>query len=88
MWIRRKIAGLDHDFTLDALHEAGAAAGAAGVGLVHATEEAAETPCLLRLANDEPLIQAVIGWADPIDPAMRHHLDGFMGKSENSVACG
>ncbi|UPY38749.1 amidohydrolase family protein [Sediminicoccus sp. KRV36] len=82
VWIRRKIAGLDHDFTLDALREAGAAAGMAGAVLVHATEEATETPCLLRLAQDESLIQAVIGWADPTDPAMPHRLDDFMRQSE------
>lgn len=81
VWIRRKIAGLDHDFTLDGLRAAGAAAGLAGIVLVHATEEAAETPCLLEMARDEPLIQAVIGWADPADPAMPHRLDNFMRTS-------
>ncbi len=82
VWIRRKIAGLDHDFTLDALRAAGAAAGVSGVVLVHATEEAAETPCLLRLAQHETLIQAVIGWADPTDPAMPHQLDAFIALSD------
>jgi L-fuconolactonase len=82
VWIRRKIAGLDHDFTLDALRAAGAAAGVSGVVLVHATEEAAETPCLLRLAQDEPLIEAVIGWAEPTDPDMPRQLDAFMRLSE------
>ena len=82
VWIRRKIAGLDHDFTIDALRAAGAAAGVSGVVLVHATEEAAETPCLLRLAQGEPLIEAVIGWADPTDPGMPRQLDAFMRLSE------
>ena len=81
VWIRHKIAGLDPDFTLDALREAGAAAGVAGVVLVHATEEAAVTPCLLRLAQSKPLIRAVIGWADPTDPSMPRQLDGFMALS-------
>ena len=49
--------------------------------LVHATEEAAVTPCLLRLAQSKPLIRAVIGWADPTDPSMPRQLDGFMALS-------
>jgi L-fuconolactonase len=82
VWIRRKIAGIDQDFTLDDYRRVSAIAGVTAAVLVHATEDPAETPHLLRLARDEPLVAAVIGWADLADPSMPHRLDAFQAISE------
>ena len=81
VWIRRKIAGIDRDFTPDDLRRAAAVADLSAAVLVHATEDPAETPYLLRLAESEPLIAAVVGWADLSDPDLPRRLDGHMAAS-------
>ena len=81
VWIRRKIAGIDRDFTPDDLRRAAAGTALSAAVLVHATEDPAETPRLLRLAGAEPLIAAVIGWADLADPELPRRLEGWMAAS-------
>lgn len=78
VWIRRKIAGIDRDFTAADLHAASRCAGVTAAVLVHATEDDAETPYLLDLASREGLIGAVVGWADVTGPDLGQRLDGFM----------
>ncbi|MBI3708621.1 MAG: amidohydrolase family protein, partial [Proteobacteria bacterium] len=76
--IRRKIAGIDRDFTIADLRGVSRVAGTTGVVLVHATENAAETPHLLDLAAGEPFILAVIGWADVTATDLGRTLDRYM----------
>jgi L-fuconolactonase len=78
VWIRRKIAGIDRDFTVADLREASRGVDVTAVVLIHATEDPAETPHLLELASRECLIAAVVGWADVTAPDFGHQLDGLM----------
>ena len=78
VWIRRKIAGIDRDFTVDDLREASRCADVTTAVLVHATEDPVETPHLLDLASRESFVAAVIGWADVTAPDLGHQLDEFM----------
>ncbi|MBK1657376.1 amidohydrolase family protein [Paracraurococcus ruber] len=80
-WIRRKLAGLDRDRTLADYRRASEGLAVDGVVLVHATEDPAETPWLLRLAEAETQVAAVIGWADLADPDTPRRLDGWMALS-------
>jgi len=82
VWIRRKIAGIDRDFTVADLRAASAVAPLQSAILVHATENPAETPHLLALAAQNPLIAAVVGWADVTSPALPATLDTFMQSSK------
>jgi L-fuconolactonase len=78
VWIRRKIAGIDRDFTIKDLRATSQVAGTIGVVLVHATEDPVETQFLLDLAAREPFVLAVIGWADVTAPDFGRRLDGYM----------
>ncbi|MFI4988916.1 MAG: amidohydrolase family protein [Alphaproteobacteria bacterium] len=78
VWLRRKIAGIDRDFTIADLMAASSPAGISGVVLVHATEEPAETELLIELAEREPFVRAVVGWADVAAGDLGHRLDRYM----------
>ena len=78
VWIRRKIAGIDRDFEIADLKEASAVAGVSGVVLVHATEEPVETEFLLALAEQEPFVLAVVGWADVASADLGARLERYM----------
>jgi L-fuconolactonase len=77
VWIRRKIAGIDRDFTPSDLREVSRAAGATGAIVVHATENPAETDSLLDLAARDPFLVGVIGWADVTAPDLGRRLDAW-----------
>ena len=75
--IMRKIGALDSAFTSADLRPLTAAAGFDAVVLVQASETVAETLNLLRLSEDDPLIAAVVGWADVAGDDIGDHLDRF-----------
>jgi L-fuconolactonase len=77
VWIRRKIAGIDRDFTVADLRAAGRVADAGGAILVHAAENPAETESLLGLAAAEPFLRGVVGWADVTAPDLARRLDAW-----------
>jgi L-fuconolactonase len=77
VWIRRKIAGIDRDFTPSDLRDASRVAGATGAIVVHATENPAETDFLLDLAASDPFLLGVVGWADVAAPDFARRLDAW-----------
>ncbi|MFI5021570.1 MAG: amidohydrolase family protein [Alphaproteobacteria bacterium] len=78
VWLRRKIAGIDRDFGIEDLKEASRSAGLSGVVLVHATENPLETEFLLELAEREPFVRAVVGWAQVAAADLGERLDRYM----------
>lgn len=62
-WPTPELAALYRDFTLDDWRAAAGPSTVEGVILVQTQEDTADTEWLLELADD-PIVQAVIGWAD------------------------
>jgi L-fuconolactonase len=69
------LAPLRRVFSLAELAPQAAAAGVVGTVVIQTITEPAETPELLALARDEPLVAAVVGWADLAAAAVADALD-------------
>ncbi len=72
-WLTPDLAAIHRDFGPADLKPLSAAAGVEATVLVQAAPTAAETDFLLDLAEDEPLVAGVVGWADfeAVDAAHR-----------------
>jgi L-fuconolactonase len=70
------LAPLRRVFSIAELAPQAAAAGVVGTVVVQTITEPAETPELLALARDEPLVAAVVGWADLAAADVADELDG------------
>ena len=75
--IMRKIGALDAAFASADLRPLTTAAGIDAVVLVQASETVAETLRLLRLSEHDPLVAAVVGWADVKADDFDDQLDRF-----------
>ena len=64
VWVAEKIGGLARDFTVQDWRAHADASGVAGAILVQAVHSIAETRRALALADTEPRIVGVVGWAD------------------------
>lgn len=74
-WIRGEpMASIARSFGLDELRPQAAAEGVAATVLVQTVVGTAETPELLALADADPLVAAVTGWADLTSPALADDL--------------
>jgi L-fuconolactonase len=67
-------AAIRRSFSVDDLRESAGAAGVAATVLVQTVTVAAETPELLAVAAGDPLVAAVVGWADLTSPAVADDL--------------
>ncbi len=68
------MAAIRRSFALDDLRPSAAAAGVTATVLVQTVAVAAETPELLALAADDPLVAGVVGWTDLTSPAIAEEL--------------
>jgi L-fucono-1,5-lactonase len=68
------LAPIRRTFTVDDLRPAAQAAGVDATVLVQTVTEAAETPEMLALADADPLVAGVVGWADLTSPAIADEL--------------
>ena len=75
--IMRKIGALDAAFTSADLRPLTTAVGIDAVVLVQASETVTETLHLLQLSEHDPLVAAVVGWADVEAGDFDHYLDRF-----------
>ena len=75
--IMRKIGALDAAFASADLRPLTTATGIDAVVLVQASETVAETLNLLRLSEHDPLVAAVVGWADVAAEDFDDQLDRF-----------
>ena len=74
-WIRgAAMAPIDRSFDLDELRPQAAAEGVTATVLVQTVLDPAETPELLALADADPLVGAVTGWADLTAPSLADDL--------------
>jgi L-fuconolactonase len=74
-WIDDSMPQLRHDFLPDDLAPIAAAAGVTATVAVQARQSLDETDWLLSLAENSPLIQAVVGWAPIASPDFPAWLD-------------
>ncbi len=56
--------------------------GISGVVSVQARQTVAETAWLLKIANAEPWIQAVVGWVPLIQADVEHEIEQFVGSAK------
>lgn len=75
-WIDESKPVLQQDFLLDQLREVAAANGVDGFVSVQARQSVEETETLLSMADAEPLIRGVVGWA-PLAGNVRPVLEKF-----------
>ncbi len=75
-WIDASKSVLQRDFLLDELREVAAANGVDGFVSVQARQSVQETETLLAMADVEPLIRGVVGWA-PLAGNVRSTLEKF-----------
>jgi L-fuconolactonase len=69
-----ELAPIRRTFTLDDLRPAARAAGVVATVLVQTVTVAEETPEMLALADTDPLVAGVVGWADLTSPAVQDDL--------------
>jgi L-fucono-1,5-lactonase len=72
-------AAIRRTFTVDDLRPAARAAGVGATVLVQTVTVAAETPEMLAVADDDPLIAGVVGWTDLTSPAIADELARLAG---------
>lgn len=74
-WIDDSMSQIARDFLPSDLKEVTAAAGVDAVVSVQARQSLEETRWLLEMADSDPLIAGVVGWAPLADPAIECVLD-------------
>ena len=74
-WVTDEMKILRKDYLPSDLHQALTGSGITGVVAVQATQTIEETDWLLSLAEEDPLIQGVVGWVPLVDAAVGKHLD-------------
>jgi L-fuconolactonase len=74
-WIAgAEMAAIRRSFAVDDLRPLAAAAGVTATIMVQTVTEAAETPEMLALAADDPLVAGVVGWTDLTSPEIAETL--------------
>ena len=76
-WINDEMAVLRQNFLIPELQQIADQSDVNGFVSVQARQSVAETETLLALANQEPLIQGVVGWVPLADPSVGEVLDRF-----------
>ena len=87
-WITDAMAAIRRSFAVDDLREAARAAGVRATVLVQTVTVAGETPELLAVAATDPLVAAVVGWADLTSPGIADALDGLLSAPGGSYLAG
>ncbi|HEX4055146.1 MAG TPA: amidohydrolase family protein [Tepidisphaeraceae bacterium] len=74
-WIEPSMSAIRRDFLPEDLRPSLQAAGVDGVICVQARQSLEETHWLLRLANDNPFVRGVVGWAPLVSDHVKHDLE-------------
>lgn len=81
-WIRKEATALQHDFTPADLHREMRAASIGGSVAVQARQTLEETEMLLQLAEANPFIRGLVGWADLASRDLDKQLARFQGRAK------
>lgn len=76
-WISEEMAVLRRDFLAAELRQVAQESGVDGFVSVQARQSLAETDDMLAIADNEPLIQAVVGWVPLADPGVGDVLEKY-----------